>query len=153
MSVTPVTSRIRRLQLPRNDLTLAAGLLVAAEVEVALAVTERTAVAVAAAVVMNGALAWRRRAPTTAAVVATLAFGAHTAAGIPQNAQVVVLLSLLVALYSVGAYQPLRRAAAGSLLAATVPAAVLAAEYTTTSDAAFATLVVAAPWAAGALVS
>ena len=152
MAVTAVTSRFTRVLPPRNDLALSAGLLVAAEIEVALAVAENKAVAAAAAVVINGALAWRRRAPTAVAVVSTVAFGVQTAAGVPQNAQVVVLLSLLVAMYSVGAYQPLRRAVAGLLLAITVPAAVLAAENTTPSDGVFAALVVAAPWLAGVLV-
>jgi signal transduction histidine kinase len=152
MAVTAVTSRFAWVLPPRIDLALSAGLLVAAELEVALAVPDDKAVAAAAAVVINGALAWRRQAPTAVAVVTTVAFGLQTAAGVPQNAQVVILLSLLVAMYSVGAYQPLRRAAAGLLLAVTVPAAVLAAENTTTSDGVFAALVVAAPWLAGVLV-
>ena len=108
-------SREQRLSLPQADVVAAAALFVAAELELVLAggAAGPSWAAVPLLVALTVPLAWRRQAPM--AMVGVLA--AATVAASPDPLQVLNLTTpivvLVIAAYSVAAYEPRPRAAVG----------------------------------------
>jgi signal transduction histidine kinase len=98
---------------PRSDLVVA-GLMTAALVVVTLAVNgaDASGAGAAALTVVTGAgVWWRRRAPIAGGL--TIAGAAGLYESVADEASVALLAPLLVGFYSIGAYAPMRRAAAG----------------------------------------
>jgi signal transduction histidine kinase len=133
-------------RLHRNDLVLAAAVMVAAEVEIALVDVRPRAAAVPMALVAGGALSLRRRFPVVVAVACVGALVVDTFAGVPQDKPTIPLVWLLLAMYSVARYPALRPALAGLAAALALFALTLARD---TSDLVFGVVVIVAPWLVG----
>ncbi len=106
------------------------------------------------AIVMGGAMAWRRLAPLAVMTVTALAEVVLTAIWIPVDGWVFILLVLVIGMYSLGAYSPsLPRSLVGVLA---VMVAMTASVYVNDGPGAenlgFAGVLVGAPWIAGVLV-
>jgi signal transduction histidine kinase len=157
-----MTGRLHRLAAstaegPLADAAVAAGLAVVALFEIAVttglySVHERLPAAVAGAVVLCGALWWRRRHPLLVAVLVLAAFVAVSELGVvPQGW---LMPYILVLAYSTGAYARGRESAAGVVV--TMAMAYLIGRYaaddpgpTTASDYVFIIVLCGAPWLAG----
>jgi signal transduction histidine kinase len=98
----------------RNDALLAAGAGALAVIDVVLNPgVHPTWAAAVTEIPVALMLAWRRRLPLATTVLVCVGFAAESVLGVPGNQPVMPLLSLVVALYTVAAHTPLRRAAAG----------------------------------------
>lgn len=142
----------RVVAVPRNDWTLALVLFLAAEVELAfLGGLDHRATAVAVAPFITLPVRWRRRAPMLAAAAAMTAFAVQTAAGVSDNGQVVPMVVLLLASFSLGRHGTAKTAVGGTVLLVGLGAvAVTVSPDDTPSDYVFVALLVAGAVAAGA---
>lgn len=108
------------------------------------------AIAVPATVVAGGALYWRRRAPLLVVGVTLGAIALESALGVSLQKPDSPALMALVALYTAGAYLPLRQAAAALAIAAgCVWISFVSSETNGHSDFAFTLVVVSAGWLVG----
>ncbi|HZS23459.1 MAG TPA: histidine kinase [Gaiellaceae bacterium] len=102
------------------------------------------------------ALAWRRRYPIAVVVALALGWGLEPALGVPPDQPVVPVLALVIALYSLAANAPVRRAFAGFALM--LPAAAVSALHihgdaaVKLGNAAFGLVIAGGAWTAGAVV-
>jgi signal transduction histidine kinase len=133
-------------RLRRNDVVLAAAVVIAAEVEIAVVDIRPAAAAVPMAVVAGAALALRRRHPVAVAAACVGALVVDTFAGVPQDKPTIPLVWLLLAMYSVALYPKLRPALAGLAAALALFALTLARD---TSDLVFGIVIIVAPWLVG----
>ncbi|MGH3049296.1 MAG: histidine kinase, partial [Gaiellaceae bacterium] len=133
-----------------GDLALATLLAAFGVAELWIVGVDSKPVAVPATVIAGLALYWRRRAPLLTVVVVLGSIASESLLGVPQQKPDSPLLMALVALYTVGAYLPLREAAAGLVLGIGGSAAAFAGSSTNGhSDFAFTAVVVGAGWLVG----
>ncbi len=114
------------------------------------ATPEAMVVALLAAVLLAASLAWRRQAPLLPLAMAIVV--AVVAIGEPLDGPVTVVLAMMVATYTVGAYTRERSAIAGLVGLAVLLAVAVAREATDEfelADAALPVLVLGGPWLAG----
>jgi signal transduction histidine kinase len=100
------------------------------------------------------ALAWRRRAPLAALLVASGALFVETAAGVSLHKPVAPIVVGLIVVYSVAQYEPLPRASAGLAAAlagifASIQLAIANGESYGGTDRAFVGFLLIAPWLVG----
>ncbi len=100
------------------------------------------------------ALAWRRRVPLAALLVASAALFVETAAGVSLHKPLAPIVVGLIVVYSVAQYEPLQRAAAGLAAAlagifASIQLAVANGESYGGTDRAFVAFLLIAPWLVG----
>jgi signal transduction histidine kinase len=108
------------------------------------------AVAVPATVASGLALGWRRSAPLLTVSVSLGAVAVESLLGVPLQKQDSPLLIALVALYTAGAYLPLRDAGAAlALAAACIGVSTVGSSTNGHSDFAFTLVVVCAGWLVG----
>jgi signal transduction histidine kinase len=137
------------------DAALAAGLGLIAQVEIWLtgSVSGSKPVAAGAALVITGALVWRRRAPLVAAAVAGSAYILQSLALGYIDGAISVIVALLVVLYSVAAYEQIGRAVAGgALVLAAAWVSVARHSDSTVGDYFFSALVLGTAWTFGAVI-
>jgi signal transduction histidine kinase len=139
---------------PRSDLLLAFAIGALVLVEVVTEPLVPYAASIPLGLLQAGAVAWRRRAPLAALVVATGALFVQTAAGVSLHTPVSPIVVGLVVVYSVAQHEPLGRAAlvlavtlGGSLAAFEL--AVANGERYSAGDRLFVSLFIVAPWIAG----
>lgn len=119
-------------------------------VEVAVLGLHPKAIAVPAVLIAGVALYWRRVAPLLVVGAALGAFAVESVLGVSLHKPDYPMLMALVALYTAGAYLPLRQAAAGLAIAAGCIWISLASSHTNGhSDFVFTFVVVSAGWLAG----
>ena len=104
--------------------------------------------------VQAAALAWRRRAPLAALLVASAALFVETAAGVPLHTPISPIVVGLIVVYSVAQYEPLPRAAVGLAAAlagifASIELAVANGESYGGTDRAFVAFLLIGPWLVG----
>jgi signal transduction histidine kinase len=111
---------------------------------------EPAAVAVPATLLSGASLAWRRSAPLLVVAVALGSLAVESLLGVSLQKQDSPLLIALVALYTAGAYLPLRDAAAAYLVAAVcIGVATNGSSTNGHSDFAFTLIVATAAWLVG----
>lgn len=154
LDVRSVSSSVRTMSAERREDALLAGLIgLAGLVEVALgAVPGHTVVASLSLVVMTSALMVRRIRPRTCLALVFLALTIQSFLGVPVNAQLITILFILVAAYSVGAHLDRRASAIGLAIGAALASMAIAAAGSGASDFGFGLLLVTSPWIAGVLV-
>lgn len=152
IDVRSVTSSVRTMSAERREDVLLAGFIgLAGLAEVALgAVSGHALVATLSLLVMTAALMVRRLRPRMSLVLVLLALAVQSFLGVPVNAQLVTILFILVAAYSVGAHLDRRASAIG--LAISAPLIAIAVAGSDGSDYGFALILVTGPWIAGVLV-
>jgi signal transduction histidine kinase len=96
-------------------------------------------------------LGFRRAVPLAAAVPVTVLLAAQSLAGIPVDEGLVFLVVLVVAVFSVAAYLPIKGAVAGLMLviAGVWTSVVADGTETVAEDLVFSAIIVATPWIAG----
>ena len=153
-NVRSVSSSVRAMSAERREDALLAGLIgLAGLVEVVLgAVPGHTLVASLSLLVMTAALMVRRVRPRLCLTLVFLALAAQSFLGVPVNAQLITILFILVAAYSVGAYLDRRASAIGLAIGATLATVEITAAGSDGSDFGFGLLLVTSPWIAGVLV-
>ena len=133
-----------------GDAALAALLTAFALVEVSVFGLRPTVVAVPAALVAGAALYWRRAAPLLVVGATLGALAVESALGVSLHKTDYPMLMALVALYTAGAYLPLREAAAALAIAAGCIWISFAASQTNGhSDFVFTLVVISAGWLVG----
>ncbi len=154
LDISSVGSSVRPMSPERREDALLAALIgLAGLVEVALgAVPGHTLVASLCLLVMTMALMVRRGHPRLCLVLVLLALVGQSFLGVPVNAQLVTILFILVAAYSVGAHLDRRASAIGLAIGATLASVAIAAANSGGSDYGFGLLLVTGPWIAGVLV-
>jgi signal transduction histidine kinase len=154
LDVRSVSSSVRTMSAKRREDALLAGLIgLAGLVEVALgAVPGHTLVASLSLLVMTTALMVRRVRPRMCLTLVFLALAVQSFLGVPVNAQLITILFILVAAYSVGAHLDRRASAIGLAIGATLVSVAIAAAGADGSDYGFGLLLVTSPWIAGVLV-
>lgn len=154
LGVRSVSSSVRTMSAERREDALLAGLIgLAGLVEVALgAVPGHTLVASLSLLVMTTALMVRRVRPRMCLALVFLALAVQSFLGVPVNAQLITILFILVAAYSVGAHLDRRASAIGLAIGATLVSVAIAAAGSDGSDYGFGLLLVTSPWIAGVLV-
>lgn len=136
----------------RDDLLLAGVLGLAGLVEIALTVPAEAMVAAVSLLVMTVAVAVRRVHPTVSLVLVLVALAAQTYLGVPVNAQLMTMLFIVLAAYSVGAHLDRRASAIGLGIGLVLVSVAIAVAGTGGSDFGFGVLIVTAPWIAGVLM-
>ncbi len=101
---------------------------------------------------MTTALMVRRVRPRMCLALVFLALAVQSFLGVPVNAQLITILFILVAAYSVGAHLDRRASAIGLAIGATLVSVAIAAAGSDGSDYGFGLLLVTSPWIAGVLV-
>lgn len=154
LGVRSVSSSVRTMSAERREDALLAGLIgLAGLVEVALgAVPGHALVASLSLLVMTTALMVRRVRPRMCLALVFLALAVQSFLGVPVNAQLITILFILVAAYSVGAHLDRRASAIGLAIGATLVSVAIAAAGSDGSDYGFGLLLVTSPWIAGVLV-
>ena len=154
LDVRSVRSSVRTMSAERREDALLAGLIGLAGLgEVALgAVPGHTLVASLSLLIMSTALMVRRVRPRMCLTFVLLALAVQSFLGVPVNAQLVTILFILVAAYSVGAHLDRRASAIGLAIGATLVSVAIAAANSGGSDYGFGLLLVTGPWIAGVLV-
>src|SRR6476619_5159983 len=111
-------SRWLRTDAEAGDAALAAILAVTAQLEIWLtgAVAGSRGIAAPVAIVITGAVAWRRRAPLWAAAVVAIAYAVQELAAGYLDGAISVNVAIVIALYSVAAYEEAPRAVIGGAL-------------------------------------
>lgn len=136
-------------RIRRTDLLLAAGVVALAMVE-ALSLHHHRLVGVVLFGLMGASLAVRRRWPLVSAGSAAALLPVLVASGISPNAGISVVIVVVVAAYSAGAYLSLRTAVpALAVLAAGGAASVLLDTRPVASNLAFVGVVLGLPWGMG----
>ncbi len=107
------------------------------------------AIAVPAAIVAGGALNWRRASPLLVVGVSLGAIAAESALGVSLHKPDSPMLIALVALYTAGAYLPLRQAVAALAVAAGCMWISLTSSTNGHSDFVFTLVIVSAGWLGG----
>ena len=147
--------RLRLRLSPRSgDAVLVLGLAVLGMVEIGSEQLSPYAASVPLVLLQAVALAWRRRAPLAALLVASAALFVETAAGVSLHTPVSPIVVGLIVVYSVAQYEPMPRAAVGLAAAlagifASIQLAVANGEAYSGSDRAFVALLLIAPWLVG----
>lgn len=154
IDVRSITSSVRTMSAARREDALLAGLIgLAGLVEVALGVVPgHTLVAILSLLVMTTALMSRRVRPRVCLALVFLALAVQSLLGVPINAQLITILFILVAAYSVGAHLDRRSSAIGLAFGAALATIAIAAAGAGGSDFGFGLLLVTSPWIAGVLV-
>ena len=139
-----------RLALPRRgDAALALALTAFALAEIWALDLHPKAIAVPAALVAGGALNWRRVSPLLVVGVSLGAIAAESALGVSLHKPDSPMLIALVALYTAGAYLPLRPAAAALAVAAGCMWISLTSSTNGHSDFVFTLVIATAGWLVG----
>ena len=136
-----------------RDAALAAALAVTAQLEIWLtgSVAGSRGIAAPVAVVITGAVAWRRRAPLWAAAVVAVAYAVQELAAGYLDGAISVNVAIVIALYSVAAYEEVPRAViGGALILAAAWLGVAQHSDSTVGDYVFSGAVLGATWAFGA---
>jgi signal transduction histidine kinase len=137
------------------DLVLAAGVGVFAQVEVWGEHLHPLWMSSPVAAIQAAALAWRRRAPLAAALVAFGLFPVETAVGVSLHRPVFPILLIMLVLYGVAVYSELERALVGLALPLVALWGSLGVEllrgtgHTSPTDVLFISVLVVAPWLVG----
>jgi signal transduction histidine kinase len=132
----------------RADVHLAVILAALSLVEVA--VIDREPRGFVLAVLMALPLAWRRIAPLLVALVISGSLAAFVRVAGEGNDYVFIVVTIVLSMYSVGAFLPIRVSVAGLLATAAVVAiGVQASEVSSTGDYLFIVFLFGAPWVAG----
>jgi signal transduction histidine kinase len=154
LGVRSVISSFRTINAERREDALLAGVLgLAGLAEVALGgVQGHTLVASLSVLVMTAGLMLRRVHPVICVTLVLLAVAVQSILGVPNNAQLTMMLFILVAAYSAGAHLGRRGAAIGLALGAVLVSVAVAAAGSDGSDFGFGLLLVTSPWIAGVLV-
>jgi signal transduction histidine kinase len=154
LDVRSVSASVRTMSVQRREDALLAGLIGLAGLgEVALGtVPGHTLVASLSLLVMSTALMVRRVRPRMCLTFVFLALTVQSFLGVPVNAQLITILFILVAAYSVGAHLDRRASAIGLAIGATLVSVAIAAADAGGSDYGFGLLLVTGPWIAGVLV-
>jgi len=139
---------------PRLDLLVALGVAALALAEAFADPLHPFAASVPLGLVQAAAVAFRRRAPLPALVVAIAALFVQTAAGVSLHTPVTPIVVGLIAVYSVAQYEPLPRAAAGLATAlgglfGAIQLAVANGEKYSVADRLFVAVFIVAPWLVG----
>jgi signal transduction histidine kinase len=145
------------MRIPRSDIVLAlvVAALAAAEVRFNHGVHPKWA-GIATELPSALALTLRRRIPILAAALVAIGMALEPVLGVPIDQPVVPLLSLVIAFYSLGAYEPLRRSVVGFVVL--VPAGVIASWQQSggtsvkLGNLAFGLVIAAGAYAAGVVV-
>ncbi len=142
------------LRPARQDLVLAGLMIGVGLADAWLAPDLDRLAASAGAIVMGGAMAWRRLLPVAVVVVVAIANLIVTLNGIPVDGWVFMILVFVVAVYSLGAYTPslLRSLAGLTVTLAFLTVTVYVNDGPGADNLGFAAVMVAAPWIAGRLV-
>lgn len=139
-----------RLALPRRgDAALALALTAFALAEIWALHLHPKGIAVPAALVAGGALNWRRASPLLVTGVSLGAIAAESVLGVSLHKPDSPMLIALVALYTAGAYLPLRQAAAALAIAAGCMWISLTSSTNGHSDFVFTLVIASAGWLAG----
>jgi signal transduction histidine kinase len=139
---------------PRADLLLSLGVAALVLVEVFTDPLVPYAASIPLGLVQAGAVAWRRRAPFAAVVVAAGALFVQTAAGVSLHTPVSPIVVGLVTVYSVAQYERLGRALLGLAVSlgvslAAIELAVANGEKYSPFDRLFVCVFIVAPWIVG----
>ena len=136
---------------PRADVATAAALALAGLLEIALTADGREVLLLPVVPVTVAPVAWRRQAPFLATAVALAAAAIGKAGGFPANATY-LLIVLVIAFYSLGAWLEPRRSAPRA--AASLAAIVVLVDWDgwRLDDVVFVTLVYGGAWLVGTLV-
>jgi signal transduction histidine kinase len=143
-----------RLSPRRIDALVALAVAVLSLVEVGSEHLTPYAASVPLGLMQAAALAWRRRAPLAALLVASAALFVETAAGVSLHKPLAPIVVGLIVVYSVAQYEPLRQASAGLAAAlagifASIQLAVANGESYGGTDRAFVAFLLIAPWLVG----
>jgi signal transduction histidine kinase len=137
------------------DVLLAIGVGVFAQVEIWTEHLHPVAVSCPVALAQAAAVAWRRRAPLAASLVAFGLFPVETAAGVSLHKPVYPILLVMLVLYGVAVYSELRRALVGlalplvALWGSLGIALLRGGDKTDPTDVLFISVLVVAPWLVG----
>ena len=142
---------MQRERPARADVLLASVLTVLALVEVAA--LDQRAQGFVLALLMSAPLAWRCVSPLPVALVVAGALTAFTRTSGEGNDYVFIIVTIALALYSVGAHADTRAAVAGLLAAAALVVVGVQADFASgAGDYLFVAVLVTAPWLAGRAV-
>jgi signal transduction histidine kinase len=138
---------------PRVDVAIAVGLAAVGTAEMWLLPEADPVTGTVAVLALTAPLAWRRQAPLIAALAVFGALLVTVFAVVPLDRAVVFIPALVIALYSVAVYLPLRRAGVGLAFAlATGVIGIFVNDGPGFTNLLFALVVVTGPWVAGRLV-